>query len=556
MKFLKVFSKTIASFLALLLIGVCAITAGAQSTNNPPKKQPPPPKPPKTASSPTKTPPPPPKNNTSTPPPKTPPPTNTGGNKTPTNNPSNVPKNTGNNPNTGNNTNTGNKPPTNNPPKNAGNNTNTGNNTNNGTKNTGNNPNTNTGGRNTGNNPNNNTGGRNAGNNPNTNTGGRNAMNQPGGNTHTVTTHSGAVATVNSNGKVTQINNHGTTINHGVNGTRTIVTPLPNGGRVVTTGAHGGYVQNTFVRNNQTFVSRTYVYGGRSFVRVYQPFSYRGVVYNRYLPGFYYRPAFYGWAFAPWGVGISFGWGWGGAAWFGFYGGYFQPYPVYLGPTLWLTDYLLAANLQLAYENQQANGAPPPDPYAQSQPVQLSPEVKQAIADEIQRQLALEQQQSAAPGGVPPVGGNQIPAALDPQMSTIVVTENLQVMDNGQPCELTPGDVLTRIDDTPGPDNAVMAKVTNSKPGDCRAGALPRVQVSDLQDMMNQFQAQVDSGVQQLASQQGKGGIPPAPGGSTTVVQGPGQAPPDPNAANLLQQQQKNADAVEAEIKTNGSGNQ
>jgi hypothetical protein len=406
--------------------------------------------------------------------------------------------------------------------------------------------------KNTGNNPAG--GGNSAGGN---NGGAHNTANNTNTNTHTITTHSGAVATVNSNGNVTRIVNHGTIINHNVNGTRTIVTPLPNGGRVVTTGAHTGYVQNTFVRNNQTFVSRTYVYGGRSVVRVYQPFVYGGVTYNRYLPGFYYRPAFYGWAFAPWGVGISFGWGWGGAAWFGFYGGYFQPYPVYLGPTLWLTDYLLAANLQLAYENQQAAGAPPPDPNAQTQPVQLSPEVKQAIADEVQRQLALEQQQSAAPnGGVPPVGGNQIPAALDPQMSTIVVTENLQVMDNGQPCALTPGDVLTRIDDTPGADNAVLTKITNTKPGDCRAGATPRIKVADLQDMMNQFQAQVDSGVQQLAAQQGKGGIPPAPNGSTTVVQGPGQAPPDPNAANLLQQQQKNADAVEAEIKTNGSGNQ
>jgi hypothetical protein len=292
-------------------------------------------------------------------------------------------------------------------------------------------------------------------------------------------------------------------------------------------------------------------------VRVYQPFVYGGVTYNRYLPGFYYRPAFYGWAFSPWGVGISFGWGWGGAAWFGFYGGYFQPYPLYVGPTLWLTDYLLAANLQLAYENQQANGAPPPGPYAQAQQVELSPEVKQAIADEIQRQLAAEQQQSAAPNGdVPQANGNMVPSALDPQMSTIVVTENLQVVDNGQPCELTPGDVLTRIDDNPGADNAVQTKVTNSKPGDCRAGALPRVKVAALQDMMNQFQAQVDSGVQQLAAQQGKGGIPAAPNGSTTVVPGPGQATPDPNAATLLKQQQDSANAVEAEVKTSGSGNQ
>ncbi len=380
----------------------------------------------------------------------------------------------------------------------------------------------------------------------------------PPPNTHQVTTSSGAVAYVRPNGGIARINNHGTVIETGIHGERTVIAPLPGGGRVVVNSPRGGYVQHSFVRNNQTLISRTYVVNNRTFVRVYQPIRYQGVVYYRYVPAFYYRPAFYGWFFSPWQVGIGFSWGWG--SWFGFYGGYFQPYPVYNGPNYWLTDYLISQNLQLAYENQQlmqANGqytAPPPDDGSQPPPVELSPEVKQAIADEVQRQLQQAQAdaaQAATGGGAPPsASANQIPAALDPSMSTFIVTSNLEVTDNGQPCEITPGDVIVRIDDTPGPDGAVAVKVTNSKPGDCRAGALPRVQVSDLQEMYNQFRAQIDAGTQQLAASQGKNGMPAAPAGSTTTIQGPGQAPPpDPNAATIIQQQQTDADAVENDVK-------
>ena len=405
--------------------------------------------------------------------------------------------------------------------------------------------------------------GQRGGNSPN-NAANRGGTNRPPANTRQITTKSGAVAYVRPNGGVARIENHGTVITRGVHGERTVVTRLAGGGRVVTQGPRGGYVQRSFTRNNQTFVSRTYVVNNRTFVHVYQPMRFRGITYYRYVPAFYFRPAFYGWFFSPWRVGISFSWGWG--PWFGFYGGYFQPYPVYTAPWFWLTDYLIAENLNLAYENQQLEAenaqynAPPPDAGSQAAPVTLSPEVKQAIADEVQRQLAEEQNEAAQGGSAaappPAASGDQIPPALDPQMSTFIVTSNLEVTDNGQPCELTPGDVIVRIDDTPGPDSAVEVKVTNSKAGDCRAGARPRILVTDLQEMMNQFRAQIDSGTQQLAADQGQNGMPAAPPGSTATVQGPGQAPPDPNAANLLQQQQHDADAIESDVKKQTSSGQ
>src|ERR1019366_6350367 len=89
---------------------------------------------------------------------------------------------------------------------------------------------------------------------------------------------------------------------------------------------------------------------------------------------------------------VYYRWGWGGTPWFGFYGGYFAPAPYYPTPALWLTDYLISQQLMAAYqEQQQANAAA-----MQAQNYgggQLTPETKQAIAAEVQRQLALENQE-------------------------------------------------------------------------------------------------------------------------------------------------------------------
>ena len=59
------------------------------------------------------------------------------------------------------------------------------------------------------------------------------------------------------------------------------------------------------------FVQRTYVVGGRSYVRVYRNFNYRGIVYQRYVPAFYFGPRFYFWAHNPWAAPVYWRWGWG-----------------------------------------------------------------------------------------------------------------------------------------------------------------------------------------------------------------------------------------------------
>ena len=91
---------------------------------------------------------------------------------------------------------------------------------------------------------------------------------------------------------------------------------------------------------------------GHRYARVYRGYDYHGRHYYGYVHDRYYHPGYYGWAYHPWGR-VYYGpaaWGWGGAPWYGFYGAYFTPYPVYASPAFWLTDYLIAANLQAAYQ--------------------------------------------------------------------------------------------------------------------------------------------------------------------------------------------------------------
>src|SRR5271163_154722 len=143
-------------------------------------------------------------------------------------------------------------------------------------------------------------------------------------------------------------------IERDLHGGRMIVSER-NGTRIVTTGAGRGYVQHAYLtRGGHSYYSRTYLDRGFTRVGIYRGYNYGGREYYGYYPSYWYHPAFYNWAYRPWGapvpwrVGIG-GWGWVGAPWYGYYGGYFAPYPVYSSAAFWLTDYLIAADLQAAY---------------------------------------------------------------------------------------------------------------------------------------------------------------------------------------------------------------
>ncbi len=407
------------------------------------------------------------------------------------------------------------------------------------------------------------------------NRGGESNRRAPG---RTVSLRGGGSANLRPNGQIRIINRNGMRIQHNLRGGRTIVTER-GGVRIVTRGGGRGYVQRAYVtRGGRSYYSRTYYNHGVYRVGIYRGYYYGGRHYYGYYPNYWYHPAFYGWAYRPWdapvywSVGIG-GWGWG--PWFGFYGGYFAPYSVYPSAAFWLTDYVIAANLQAAYEARaeaNAEAAGYDEGYrdgagqaANSGPVTLTPEVKQAIAEEVKAQLAAEQQQSSdgpsgsyngrtrdgqAPAAEP--ANDEVPPALDPARRTFVVSSDITVISNGQECDLTAGDVITRLTDTPDAGQRVTASVSASKKGDCGAGKQVAVSVEDLQDMHNRFQEQLDSGMKELVEKQGKS-LPKAPDTATTAADVPPPSP-DTSAAKDLTDQEDAADATETQVEHESSG--
>ena len=324
---------------------------------------------------------------------------------------------------------------------------------------------------------------------------------------------------------------------------------------VVTQGAHWGYVQRPFAVGGVSYVQRTYVVGGAPRVSIYRPYVYRGVSMNIYMSSHYYAPAFYGWAYTPWVRPVAFSFGWGARPWFGFYAGYFAPYPVYAGPAYWLTDYMIAMSLQDAYNQQmQANAAPAPAqqdygyPPAPGGEVALTPDVKQAIADEVHRQLDQERMESQA-GGAP----QATPAFLaDNSAHVFVVGNPLDVQSSSGECGLSEGDVLQMTAPPPGNSATADLAVLGSKGQDCRKGAVVTVAIADLQDMQNHMRETLDQGLAELQAKQGQGGLPSLPPSANQRPVEAGYAmaapPPDPNAASVVGQQAESAVQAEAEV--------
>jgi hypothetical protein len=196
----------------------------------------------------------------------------------------------------------------------------------------------------------------------------------------------------------------------------------------------------------------------------------------------------------------------------------------------------------------ERNVAPVEGPsVAASDPVALTPEVKEAIAEEVKAQLA-EDKAAAAPAPQAQSGSDEVPPALDPARRTFVVSADLAVSADGQECSLTQGDVIMRLTDTPDADGKVNVSVASGKKSDCAAGKLVAVSVDDLQEMRNRFEEPLGAGMKSLASKQGTGTMPKAPDTGTVASNVP-PPPPDATAAKDLQEQQSAADQTEADVK-------
>jgi len=369
----------------------------------------------------------------------------------------------------------------------------------------------------------------------------------------------GSEVRIRPNGRMSDMHDphRGLDVHHGLNGNRAISMERADHSRVFAERGRPGFVQHPYNFHGHDFAQRTYFYHGHAYTHLYHGYAYRGVYMNVYAPGFYYRPAFYGWAYNPWAMPITFGWGWGGAAWYGYYGSYFQPYPVYPSAAYWLTDYMISSDLQAAYAAHQEAGEMDGAPSSAGGPPELTPDVKQQIADEVRNQLALENQeatQNTQQQDVDPASSGVARMVSDGRPHVFVVGSALDVVDNSQAeCALSDGDVLGLR--TPPPVDATIADVVvlSSKGGqECQKQATVSVALADLQEMQNHMRETIDQGLQDLQAKQGTGGLPPLPPSAQSqpapALYASLAPPPDPNAGTEIQQQAQQADQAETEV--------
>lgn len=382
----------------------------------------------------------------------------------------------------------------------------------------------------------------------------------PAGN-RMVTARNGAEVRMRPGGHPADVHmaSRGMDIHHGLNGSRRVVVERRDGTRIVAERGGHGYVEHRYEFHGHEYGHRSYYYHGREYDRFYRRYPYRGVYMDVYSPALYYRPAFYGWAYNRWIAPVPYAWGWAGNPWYGYYGYYFSPYPVYANASLWLTDYIISTSLVAAYQAQvdaaaqaqaqaiAAANAPPPDA------APLSPQVKDMIAQEVQRQIALEnsEAQGAAQSTEADPASSGIQRMLTDGAQHVFVTgRELDVTDNtGAECALSEGDAL-QLAGPPAPDaTAATLVVLSSKGGhECQRNASVSVAFTDLQDMQNHMRETIDQGLGDMQAKQGNGlpALPPSAAGAPVKANFVSSAPPpDPAAATEIAQQSQEADQAE-----------
>jgi hypothetical protein len=323
----------------------------------------------------------------------------------------------------------------------------------------------------------------------------------------------------------------GAMVQVGPSGARRVEMVRP-GGRVVVACSPGyGYVQRPFYSHGQPYYQRTYMIGGHPYARAYRPWAYGGREYPVYSRGYYYRPAYYQWAYTPWQRPYRYGWGWEARPWFGYYGGYFTPAPYYSSPAFWIADFMIATTLETAYlaQNNPAY-APPPPGY---EPVPMSPWVRQAMADEVRREMDEAQaEQAAFQNGMPMSGPPPLFSSRGPKV--FLVSTDMPGFVGYQQYPIFPGDVLQLAQPVyPGAEFA-QVRVMASRASSVPPGSILMVKTLDLQEQVNNMQANMDLGLARLQTAQA--GLPPAPAGALGGNNAPyaGDMGTDPAAANDL----------------------
>jgi hypothetical protein len=362
------------------------------------------------------------------------------------------------------------------------------------------------------------------------------------------------------------------------------VSHAPAGGQVrVVRYGHtlSGTVEHTI---RPGLVSRTFVNSGHIlYTRVYQHHVWhqfgRAFAYETFVPAVRFPAVYYGWALGAWPHPVAYSWGWQWQPWYPMYGARFTPYPVYVSPDQWMTDYIIAQSMQTAYMAQTAVPAPQPplpdaavepaadssyaEPTAQpgepapapqasdappapqptdmpsapvAAPPAITPQVKAELNAQIKVRLQEQQAAAATPATVTTQSG---PPALRQNHVFFQVVQPLHVPSGTGSgyCSLSADDYIKRTGGMSNDDWTIPVVVELSGPSDCPQGLQTRIGLNDLNAMDNEQEAQVMEAMQAASKGIGPNEPPSGPGVRPTLIVD-GNAAPDPGVLDAIRQAQ------------------
>ncbi len=351
----------------------------------------------------------------------------------------------------------------------------------------------------------------------------------------------GAVVRKSADGAILDVHNPhtGMSVHHALDGSRQISVEKPDHSRVYIPARGIQYVQHPYQYQGHAMINRTLVVNGQTFHQIYRPYTNGNTRLDVYATTRYFAPNFYQWAQTPFKGRQNFAWTYtsNSSPWYGHYRGYFTPEPAYDTPALYLTDYMLAATLYVAYATQDQAGEPAP---ANAAPV--TPAVKKALADEVSRQISSEaaEAQENARNVEPSAASGAVTQTLsDHQLHAFVVASALDLVDStGRRCSLSDGDVVNVSAALSTDSSTVGAIVLSSKGGaECGPSAQVQVALEDAQEMQNHMRETLEQGLANTKAAEQAQSVTPAFAAAAPAA--------DPNAANEIRQQEQIAAATE-----------
>jgi hypothetical protein len=295
------------------------------------------------------------------------------------------------------------------------------------------------------------------------------------------------------------------------------------------------------------YIKKTYVINGRpAYARVYQERFYHGFAYQVLVPTVVFPAAYYAWAAQSWGRPVVVNWGWQAQPWYATYGASFTPYPAYSSLDQWMTDYVVADNLQDTYQGNPpspaqempTNAAPvapqnsyaPPPSIADSAPppVTITAEVKDMENAQIKAHL-----DDGTRNNTPlPKDAGHPPALWTGHVYFRVTSDSIIVQGAapGDKCTLQKNDYIKRLGQEDAQD-MVTVEVKASGQSDCPQGLKTKVSVGNLMTMENAQRAQVEKALQAARKTPG---LPSTRFAETPVREG--QTTPDNDALRALNQ--------------------